>query len=149
MSRFPCRHFSYGHAQFFFFVCTFLQHEIISNMITKMLVCTKEEIRSVIRFLVAKGINGNEICQRLKAVRGDHSIARSNVYQRMQKLHNGITSVKDAPCPGRAHCIVTPETVARTEKLAKQDRRMTLDEIAVNLGISLYPPYRSRDAGIQ
>ena len=99
-----------------------------------MLACTKEEIRSVIRFLVAEGINGNEIYQRLKAVY--HCIARSNVYEWVQKFQSGMTSVKDAPRPGQAHCVVTPVTVARAEELVKQDRRMALDEIAANLGIS-------------
>ena len=49
---------------------------------------------------------------------------------------NGISSVKDSPRPGQAHPVVTPEAIAAVEDFVKENRRVTVNEIAAHLDMS-------------
>jgi len=46
---------------------------------------------------------------------------------------NGISSVTDSPRPGQSHPVVTPEGIAVVEASVKENRRVTLNEIAAHL----------------
>jgi len=46
---------------------------------------------------------------------------------------NGISSVTDSPRPGQAHPVVTPEATAVVEAIVKENRRVTVNEIAADL----------------
>jgi len=48
----------------------------------------------------------------------------------------GISSVTDCPRPGQAHRVVTPEDVAAVEAIVKENRRITVNEIAAHLDVS-------------
>jgi len=43
---------------------------------------------------------------------------------------NGLSSVKDSPRPGQAHGVVTPEAIAAVEAIVKENRHVTVKEIA-------------------
>jgi len=45
---------------------------------------------------------------------------------------NGISSVTVSPRPGQAHPVVTPEVIAAAEAIVKENRRVTVSEIARN-----------------
>ena len=45
---------------------------------------------------------------------------------------NGINSVTDSPRPGQAHRVVTPEAIAAVEPILKENRHVTVKEIARN-----------------
>jgi len=49
---------------------------------------------------------------------------------------NGISSVTDSPRPGQAHPVVTPEAIAAVEAVVKENRRVTMNEIAAHLDMS-------------
>ena len=49
---------------------------------------------------------------------------------------NGISSVTDSPRPGQAHRVVTPEVTAAVEAIEKENRRVTVNEIAAYLDMS-------------
>jgi len=49
---------------------------------------------------------------------------------------NGISSVTDSPRPGQAHPVMTPEAIAAVEAIVKENRRVTVNEIAVHLDMS-------------
>ena len=49
---------------------------------------------------------------------------------------NGISSVTDSPLSGQAHRIVTPEGIAAVEAIVKENRRVTVNEIAAHLDMS-------------
>jgi len=49
---------------------------------------------------------------------------------------NGICSVTDCPRPGQAHPVVTPEGIAAVEAIVKENRRVTVNEIAAYLDMS-------------
>jgi len=45
---------------------------------------------------------------------------------------NGISSVTDSPRPDQTHRVVTPEAIAVVEASVKENRRVTMNEIARN-----------------
>jgi len=49
---------------------------------------------------------------------------------------NGVSSVTDSPRPGQAHRVVTPEAIAAGETIVKENRRITVNEIATHLDMS-------------
>ena len=46
---------------------------------------------------------------------------------------NGISSVTDSPRPGQAHRVVIPEAIAAGEAIVKENRSVTVNEIAAHL----------------
>ena len=65
--------------------------------------CTREEQRSVIRFLCSEGVKPIEIYRRMKFQCGDACLSQQQVYEWSRKFANGVTSVEDAPRPSQAH----------------------------------------------
>ena len=49
---------------------------------------------------------------------------------------NGISSVTDSPRAGQVHPVVTPEGIAAVEAVVKENRRVTVNEIAAHLDMS-------------
>jgi len=49
---------------------------------------------------------------------------------------NGISSATDSPRSGQAHRVVTPETIGAVKTNVKENRRVTVNEIAAHLDIS-------------
>jgi len=49
---------------------------------------------------------------------------------------NGISSVTDSPRPDQAHPLVTPEAIAAVVAIVKENRRVTVNEIASHLDMS-------------
>ena len=52
------------------------------------------------------------------------------------KFINGIGSVTDSPRPGQAHRVVTPEAIAAVEAIVKENRSVTVNEIAAHLDMN-------------
>ena len=49
---------------------------------------------------------------------------------------NGISSVTDSPRPGQAHPVVTPQAIAAVESIVKENRNVTVNEIAAHPDMS-------------
>ena len=49
---------------------------------------------------------------------------------------NVISSVRDSPRPSQVHGVVTPEAIVAVEAIGKENRRVTLNEIAAHLDMS-------------
>ena len=58
------------------------------------------------------------------------------MYEWTRKFINGISSVTDFPGPGQAHRVVTPEANAAVEAIVKENRRVTVNEIAAQMDMS-------------
>ena len=58
------------------------------------------------------------------------------MYEWTRKFTNGISFVTDSPRPGQAHGVMTPEATAAVEAIVKENRRVTVNEIAAHLGMS-------------
>jgi len=57
-------------------------------------------------------------------------------YSKYTSGMNSISSVMDSPRPSQLHRVVTPEDIAAVEAIVKENRRVTVNEIAPHLGIS-------------
>ena len=95
--------------------------------------CTEEEQSSVILFLSSEGVKPIEIHRRMKVQYGDACLSLQQVYEWTRKFMNGISYVTDSPRPGQAHPVMTPEAIAAVEATVKENRRVTVNEIAANL----------------
>ena len=73
-----------------------------------------------------------EIHRRIKLQYGDAYLSLQQVYEWARKFMNGISSVTYSPRPGQAHQVVTPEDIAAVEAIVKENRRVTVNEIARN-----------------
>ena len=67
---------------------------------------------------------------------GDACLSLQQVYEWSRKFLNGVSSVTDSPPPGQAHWVVTPEAIAAVETIVKENRRVTVHEIAAQLDTS-------------
>jgi len=104
-------------------------------MAAPLRICTKEEQRSVIRFLSSQGLKPIEIHRRMKVQYGDACLSLQQVYEWTGKFMNGICSVTDSPRPGQAHPVVTPEAIIAVEAIVKENRRVRVNEIAAHLDV--------------
>jgi len=102
-------------------------------MAAPLATCTKEEQRSVIRFLSNEGVKPIEIHRRMKVQYGDACLSLQQVYEWTRKFMNAISSVTDSSRAGQAHPVVTPEDIAAVEAIVKENRRVTVNEIAAHL----------------
>lgn len=88
------------------------------------------EIRSVIRYLVAKGKSPSEVFSEIKTVYGEGVMNRTSVFKWCREFKNGRTDVHDEPRSGRSS-ILTDELVEKTDEAVRGDRRSTLEELSV------------------
>ena len=72
----------------------------------------------------------------MKVQYGDACLSLHQVYEWTRKFVNGISSVSDSPRPSQAHRVVTPEVIAAVEAIVKENRHVTLNEIAAHLDMS-------------
>ena len=69
----------------------------------------------------------------MKVQYADACLSLQQVYEWTRKFMNGISSVTDSPRPGQVHRVVTPEATAAVEGIVKENRRVTVNEIAAHL----------------
>ena len=78
----------------------------------------------------------SEIHRRMKFQYGDACLSLQQVYGWTKKFMNGIGSVILSPRPGQAHRVVTSEATAAAETIVKENRRVTVNEIAAHQDMS-------------
>jgi len=106
-------------------------------MAAELIYCTKEEQRSVIRFLWAEGVLGAQIHPRMCAQYGDKVLSCRIVYEWIEMFENGRTSVTDAECSGHPATATTTRNEERTLELIRENRRVTVEEVAGRLNVSV------------
>jgi len=82
--------------------------------------------------LSSEGVEPIEIHRRMKVQYGDACLSLQQVYGWTGKFMNGISSVTDCHRPCQAHPVVTPEGIAAVEAIVRENRRVTVNEIACN-----------------
>ena len=97
--------------------------------------CTREEQRSVIRFLGSEVVNPSEIHRRMKMQYGDTCLLLQQVYDWDRKFESGVSSVTDAACSGQPHTANTPDMVAGVERVLRENCCITLDEVVSELNV--------------
>ena len=99
--------------------------------------CTKEEQRSVIRFLWAEGVPGTQIHLRMCAQYWDKVLPRRIVYEWIEMFENERKSVTDAERSGRPATATTTRNEERTLELIRENRRITVEEVAGRLNVTM------------
>lgn len=94
------------------------------------------EVRSNIKFLVKLEWKGKEIMEALVKVYGINSPKKSAVYKWIQRFREGRDDLEDDPRPGRPTTSRNDEKIHAVQHLIDEDRRITINEIAVSLDIS-------------
>ena len=72
----------------------------------------------------------------MKVQYGDACLSLQQVYEWTGKFMNRTSFVTDSPRPGQAHRVLTPEAIAAVEAIMKENRRVTVNEIAAYLDMS-------------
>ena len=101
----------------------------------------RQKQRAVIEFLVSEVEPPKKIFERLVKVYGDASIAYSTVKKWVSRIkdeedHSSLSSLQDRRRSGRPSSAVNPGNSDEVEKLIRDDRRITSDDIAECVGVS-------------
>ena len=107
------------------------------KMAAKLINCTKEEQRSVIRFLWAEGVPGAQIHIRTCAQYGVKVLSRTIIYKWIEMFENGRTSVTDAERFGCPVTATTTRNEERTLELIRENRRITVEGVAGRLNVTI------------
>jgi len=102
----------------------------VGKMAAKLLNCTKEVQRPVMRFLLAEGVPGAQIHLRMCAQYRDKVFSRIIVYECIEMFENGRTSVTDAERSGNPATATTTRNEERTLELIRENRRITVEVVA-------------------
>jgi len=106
-------------------------------MAAELINYTKEKQRSIIRFLWAEGVPGAQIHLRMSAQYGNKVLSRRIVYEWIEMFKNGRMSVTDAERSERPATATTTRNEEGTLELIHENRRMTFEEIAGRLNVSV------------
>ena len=94
------------------------------------------EVRANIKFLTKLDWKAGKIIEALQQVYGDSSPSKSVVYEWINRFKDGREDLKDNPREGRPSTAKNERTVALVQNLVEEDRRITVDAIAYEVGIS-------------
>ena len=84
--------------------------------------CTKEEQRSVIRFLWSEGVSGVAIHLRLSSQCGNSVLSQRSFYEWIEKLKNGRTNVMHDKGAGRPSMAITEDYTERACDMVLLDK---------------------------
>ena len=86
-------------------------------MVVPLQQCTKQEQRSVVRFLFSEGVKLIQIHRRMRIQYSDRCTSRTQVYEWTEEFKNGVTSVEDSPPSGPAFTAVAEDNIAAVENV--------------------------------
>ncbi|GFS32174.1 histone-lysine N-methyltransferase SETMAR [Trichonephila inaurata madagascariensis] len=97
---------------------------------------SKEEVRAVIRYEWALGVSGTEIHNRLVEVYGRGVMSKQMVRRWCRTFSDGRQQVEDIPRAGQTRTATTDANIGKVDDMIRANRRITIDEVAEELGIS-------------
>ncbi|XP_008294029.1 histone-lysine N-methyltransferase SETMAR-like isoform X2 [Stegastes partitus] len=96
----------------------------------------KLEQRAKIQCCVKLGMSAKETLKILQKAYGKEAMSRSRCFVWHSRFKMGRTSLDDDDRPGRPSTSTTPENVQEIEEIVRQDRRLTIKEIAHMVNMS-------------
>jgi len=72
----------------------------------------------------------------MKVQYGDACLSLQQVYEWTRKFMNGISSLIDSPRPGQLNRVLTPNNIAAVDAIGKENRHVTVNQIAAHLDMS-------------
>ncbi|GBN85418.1 hypothetical protein AVEN_261009-1 [Araneus ventricosus] len=94
----------------------------------------KEAKHAGIQFLRAEGIFGTN--RRMTNVYGIECLSLISVFRWSKNFCSGRVCTADMPRPGQAHMVITKENIDAVQSLVKDNRRITIQEIAYSLSLN-------------
>lgn len=94
------------------------------------------EQRANIKFMCRLGKSASETLLALQTVYGDDSLKKTAVYEWFSRFKDGQESLEDESRSGRPSTSRNEGMIERVKQLIRADRRMTIDELAQEVGIS-------------
>ena len=96
----------------------------------------RTEHRAVIKFLVLEGENATNIHKRMSNVYDKSSLSYSCVAKWVAEFKRGREDINDDPRSGRPVSQVTEPNVAKVHQVVLENRRISIDCIAQEVGLS-------------
>ena len=93
------------------------------------------EQRACIKFCFKLGKTATECYEMLKTTFGKQAVGRSQTFQWFSRFKAGRTSTDDDERSGPLSSS-TPEMIERVRQIIREDRRRTIDEVSMLVGIS-------------
>ena len=94
----------------------------------------KVQQRVCIDFCFRLGKTVAETYEMLQAAFGESCLSRSKTFEWYSRFKSGRRSFENDPLPGRPSTSHTEVTVARVREIIRADRRLTIREVAVDVG---------------
>ncbi len=94
------------------------------------------EHRACIEFCVKLGKSAFECYEQIKVASDDDAMSRSQVFEWFRRFKNGRQSIDSDTCAGRTSTSNNEAVVGKVHNLIRKDRRLTVREISVEIGIS-------------
>jgi len=95
------------------------------------------EQRACIKFCFKLGKTATECYEMLKTAFGEQAMGRSQTFQWFSRFKAGRTSIDDDKHSGQQVSSSMPEMNERVRQIIHVDRRRTIDEVSMLVGISL------------
>ena len=77
------------------------------------------------------------MCEMLTKAYGESAMSKTRVYERYKRFQDGHEDVEDDERPGRSSTSTTDGNVEKVEEMVMNDRRITIREVADDVGISI------------
>ena len=94
------------------------------------------EQSTCIKFCFKLGKTATECYEMLKTAFGEQAMGRSQPFQWFSQFKVGRTSTDDDERSGRPVSSSKPEMIERVRHIIREDRRRTIDEVSMLVGIS-------------
>ena len=101
--------------------------------------CESTEQRICIKFCFNIGKTATETYQLLQQAYGEDAMGRTQVFDWFRRFKEGRTSVESNPLSGRPSTSRNEEMIAKVRTIVRNNRRLTVREIADDCGISVGP----------
>jgi len=96
----------------------------------------EHEQRVCIKFCVKLGRNGAETFEMLRTAFGEKRLSRARIFEWHKRFKEGRDSVDNNPRSGRPTTSKTDDCVAQVQELIRVNRRLTIRELSVKVGVS-------------
>jgi len=94
------------------------------------------EQRACMKFFFKLGKTATECYEMLKTAFGEQAMGRSQRFQWFSRFRADRTSTDDDERSDRQVSSSTPEMIERVRQIIREDRRRTIDEVSILVGIS-------------
>ena len=105
-------------------------------MLSAIIEMTDFRERACIKFCLKLGKTATECYEMLKTAFGEQATGHSQTLQWFSWFKAGKTSIDDDERSGRPVSSSTPEMIDSVHQIIREDRRHTIDEVSMLVGIS-------------